>query len=82
MSRPLLARGLVRVGAGIGDGDVLRREGDIVVVVFGEGWDGDCDLENKGWAAKVRILINICGFFREGRGKGGVFFFLMMIEGV
>lgn len=51
MSRPLLARGLVRVGAG----DALRG-GDIVVVVVVVG---DGILETKGWVARVRRLRNI-----------------------
>lgn len=52
MSRPLLARGLVRVGAG----DALRG-GDIVVVVVVVVGDGI--LETKGWVARVRRLRNI-----------------------
>lgn len=53
MSRPLLARGLVRVGAG----DALRG-GDIVVVVV-VVVVGDGVLETKGWVARVRRLWNI-----------------------
>lgn len=68
MSRPLLARGLVRVGAGIGDGDIVVVVVVVVVVVdddiddvICEGWDGDGDgfLERKGWLVRVRRWRNI-----------------------